>query len=155
MHMFEEASAMEATLKLCAITQEELAERLGVSQSYVANKLRLLKYSPALREHILSAGLSERHARTILRLGDERSRTLAIRRAAEEGLSVAMTEQLVDMLLTTEEAGEREAVERRALKFLYAALSDAAGLLSTVGIRTRRVTEEYGGETRIILSLCK
>ena len=50
--MFEEARAMSGTLKLCNITQKELAERMGVSQSYVANKLRLLSFSPYLEKLI-------------------------------------------------------------------------------------------------------
>ena len=52
MEMFEEARAMSGTLKLCNITQKELAERMGVSQSYVANKLRLLSLAPHLEKLI-------------------------------------------------------------------------------------------------------
>jgi len=155
MNMFEEAEAMAAALRLCSITQEELAAQMHVSQSYVANKLRLLKYSSELRQQILDAGLSERHARTVLRLCDERTRRMVIRRAKEEALSVAMTERLVDMLLATEEGGERDRVHRHALHYLNAALTDTVGILSSVGIRARRTTEEVGGEIRITLSVCK
>ena len=48
MEMFDEARAMSGTLKLCNITQKELADRMGVSQSYVANKLRLLRLDTVL-----------------------------------------------------------------------------------------------------------
>ena len=155
MNMFEEAEAMAAALALCEITQEELAAQMHVSQSYVANKLRLLKYSHELRRELLEANASERHARTVLRLCDERSRRLVIRRIKEEGLSVAMTERLVDMLLATEEGGERDRVQKHALHYLNAALADTVGILSSAGIRARRVTEESAGEIRITLSVCK
>ena len=52
MNMFDEARAMSGTLLLCKITQRELAERLGVSQSYVANKIRLLSLSPDMEKKI-------------------------------------------------------------------------------------------------------
>ena len=52
MDMFDEARAMSGTLELCRITQKELADRMGVSQSYVANKLRLLALSPYMEKLI-------------------------------------------------------------------------------------------------------
>lgn len=93
--MFEEASAMEGTLKLCKLTQAELAKRMGVSQSYVANKLRLLGFSDGERTLILSLGLSERHARSILRLGTDKRRDMIIK-VAERGLTVRECEAMVD-----------------------------------------------------------
>ena len=68
MDMFDEARAIRSTMELCHLTQGELARQLGVSQSYVANKLRLLKFSQKMTEKIRSSGISERHARALLRL---------------------------------------------------------------------------------------
>ena len=68
MDMFDEAKAIRSTMELCHLTQGELARQLGVSQSYVANKLRLLKFSQKMTEKIRSSGISERHARALLRL---------------------------------------------------------------------------------------
>ncbi len=95
MNMFEEAEAMAGTLKLCEITQGELGKRLGVSQSYVANKLRLLAYNDGERDAILSLGLSERHARSILRL-DEGDRLEMILKCGRANLPVRECEALVD-----------------------------------------------------------
>ena len=96
MNMFEEARAMAGTLKLCSLTQEALAEQMGVSQSYVANKLRLLGYSPETERMIIDLGLCERHARAILRLGEEEARRDMIVRVAERGLTVRECEALVE-----------------------------------------------------------
>ena len=66
MDMFDEARAIKSTMQLCHLTQSELARQLGVSQSYVANKLRLLKLPEKVRRQILDCGLCERHARLLL-----------------------------------------------------------------------------------------
>ena len=99
--MFEEARAMAGTMKLCTLTQSELAARMGVSQSYVANKLRLLGYSGECEALILSSGISERHARAILRISDEGERRNMITRVAEGGLTVRECEALVEAHLPT------------------------------------------------------
>lgn len=70
----------------------------------MANKLRLLRLSPACREILTSGGLAERHARTLLRLEDESERLLAARHMAEKQLTVAQAEQYVDRRLTALQA---------------------------------------------------
>ena len=71
LHYLEEAQCYSELLENYSMTQEELAERLGKSQSSVANKLRVLKLSPTVKASMTEAGLSERHARALLRLSDE------------------------------------------------------------------------------------
>ena len=97
MDMFEEARAIDGTLKLCHITQKELAERMGVSQSYVANKLRLLSFSPYMEKLIKKHGISERHARTLLRLEDEEERLEILEKVIARDLTVRECEALVDL----------------------------------------------------------
>ena len=95
--MFDEARAIADLTGKHALTQEEIARLLSVSQSFVANKVRLLRFLPEERALILEAGLTERHARSLLRLsGTPRREALAavIRRR----LTVAETEELVDAL---------------------------------------------------------
>ena len=90
MDMFDEARAMSGTLMLCRITQKELGKRMGVSQSYIANKLRLLSFSPRIEKMIRDAGLSERHARAILRLGTDDEQAEVIEKTKERGLTVTV-----------------------------------------------------------------
>ena len=99
LHYFEEAAAIAAYLRQTRSTQEEAAAELGRSASAVANKLRLLRLSPACQALLLETGLTERHARALLRLEDEEERLLAARRAAERGWNVAQTEQYVERRL--------------------------------------------------------
>ena len=87
-------------MSLCGLTQEQAAARLGKSPSAVANKLRLLKHSPAVRAAIRETGLSERHARALLRLPEEAQRLEAVAVIAQRELSVARTEAYIDSLLS-------------------------------------------------------
>lgn len=97
MDMFDEARAMSGTLKLCNITQRELAERMGVSQSYVANKLRLLTLSPYVEKLITKHGVSERHARALLRLESEEDMLDILEKVIARDLTVRECEALVDL----------------------------------------------------------
>ena len=96
LHYFEEAAAIADYLRRTGATQEEAAAQLGRSPSAVANKLRLLRLSPACQALLLETGLTERHARALLRLEDQEERLAMARRAAERGWNVAQTEQHVE-----------------------------------------------------------
>ena len=99
LHYFEEAAAIGEFLRQTGITQEETAAQLGRSSSALANKLRLLRLSPACREQLTRHGLTERHARALLRLEAEEERLAALRQIAEKGWNVAQTEQYIDRRL--------------------------------------------------------
>ena len=85
--MFEEAASIQSLISLTGMTQEACAKKLSVSQSYVANKLRLLRLSEGEQEKIEENGLTERHARALLRLEDKEEREeVLLARMAECGL---------------------------------------------------------------------
>ncbi len=108
LNMFEQAAAISSLIRLYSLTQDEIAARLSVSQSFVANKLRLLRYLPDERELILSASLTERHARALLRLsGDDR--LTALRQIITAHLNVAETEALVEEMLYRDADSARDA----------------------------------------------
>ncbi len=96
----EEAEAYRNLLCNHGFTQEELAKRLGKTQSSVANKVRLLKLTSAVRETIKESGLTERHARALLRLEDEQRQLLALEKICERNLNVAQTEELIEEMLS-------------------------------------------------------
>ena len=122
LHYLEEAAAIAAFLRRSGMTQEEAAQRLGRSASAVANKLRLLRLSPACQALLLQEGLSERHARCLLRLGDESERLMAARHMAQAHLSVAQAEAYVErrlaMLQSTPPAGRRAYIIKDVRLFL-------------------------------------
>jgi len=99
LHWYEEAAAIAKLISAYGLSQEQAAEKLGKSQSAVANKLRLLRLSPDCVAVLRAHGLSERHARALLRLADDEARLAAAREIAARGYTVAQTEGYVEALL--------------------------------------------------------
>ena len=96
----EEAQGIRFLLDRFAMSQEQAARLLGKSQSSIANKLRLLRHSPAVLDALRKAGLTERHARALLRLPGEAAVLAAIGEIVRQNMSVARTERYIESLLT-------------------------------------------------------
>lgn len=99
----EQARGIARLMELCNLNQEQAAQRLGISQSAVANKLRLLRHSPPVLQAISKGDLSERHARALLRLPTEADKLAAIEVILRQNLSVTRTEQYITQQLSTRE----------------------------------------------------
>ena len=109
MNCFEVAEGIRHLIESHELTQCEAAHQLGMSQSAVANKLRLLRLPEEERAEMVAAGLSERHARALLRIGDGERRRMALHRVIAGKLTVSATERLVEDILA-------DAVRRRPAK---------------------------------------
>lgn len=81
------------------MTQEEVARRVGKSQSAIANKVRLLRLSPAVIKTLSEHGLTERHARALLRLPNEQLQLKVLKIVTDRAFSVAETELLITRTL--------------------------------------------------------
>ena len=95
---FEEASAIGELINHFGLTQTECAKKLGKSQSALSNKLRLLKLPADVRFFIEKEGLTERHARALLRLESEKDIWSALKKVKEKNLNVEETERLIDKM---------------------------------------------------------
>lgn len=99
---FEIAESYKRLIQEHGLTQEELARKIGKSQSTIANKLRLLRLPPRVKRLIREYALSERHARALLHLSDEDSQIKAAKEICRKKLNVAQTEELIHSMLKSE-----------------------------------------------------
>ena len=90
----EEAEAYKKLLEIGNTTQSELAKSLGKSQSFIANKLRLLKLAPKVIVRLREGKITERHARAVLPLSNEVQEQL-IEQVIQQKLNVKQTEARV------------------------------------------------------------
>ncbi len=100
----EEAEGLRNLIVQCGLSRQEAARRVGKSQSAVANKLRLLSLPPDLLQELLSGGLTERHARVLLRLETEHQRREALAVMLRNAMTVAQAEAYIEKLLREPEA---------------------------------------------------
>ena len=118
--VWEDVPLLREYIRLCGITQSECAARLGRSQSSVANRLRLLRLTDGERRAMEEAGLSERHARALLRLTDAAQRKAALHVILQRHLIVAETEGYVETLLRPPERRELGALLAEVRRLLDA-----------------------------------
>ena len=151
LNMFEEGRGIARLIRKYNLTQEQAAIKLGKKQSTVANKLRLLRLSFEEQEWILTANLSERHARALLRINDEGLRREVLSRIITENLSVGESEALVtDVLMKkqpqeTEKKGGRKVVVKDVRIFVNT-INKAVDTMRLSGINAisrRSETDDY------------
>ena len=153
MNMFEEARALRGMIDMCSLTQSDIAKKMGVSQSYVANKLRLLNFSDYIQMLILDAKLTERHARLLLKIKDEGKTKAAIEKIKAMRLSVAASEAMIDNMLLSDmpksitELSAREGV----MRFEEIISASVKNLLSS-GVKVKQITDVSG--KRKYITLC-
>lgn len=160
----EEAVAYERLIREFRLTQEELAKRLGKSQSTVANKLRLLRLPDAVRQRVQSPVFTERHARALLTLKDEAYQLRVVAAVEDKGLTVRQTEALVERFSAEETAGGAH-IRRRPAQNWRGVFRDARILSNTFKAAVERLREaglqadleeterEEGLEIRVLVHL--
>lgn len=134
---FEEAHAISALLESEEMDREELSIRLGWAQSTIANKLRLLKLTAQEQEMISNNGLTERHARALLKISDAEKRKQVLAKAAEGGWTVSMTEKYI-LGLEREEVKkssyEKRSVMLKDVRLFFNSVNKALEVMRLAGV---------------------
>ncbi|ASK61772.1 nucleoid occlusion protein [Virgibacillus phasianinus] len=104
----EEARAYARLIELHSITQEALAQRLGKSQSTIANKLRLLKLDDAVQQALLNKSITERHARALIKVKDLEKQSTLLNEIIEHDLNVKQTEERIDKIENKKEEPKKK-----------------------------------------------
>ncbi len=99
----EEAVSYRKILDMGYLTQEQLADKLGKTQSTVSNKLRLLNLDDDVQEALLDEKISERHARSLLKIDSKQQQREILEKIIKERLTVKKTDELINKILKGEE----------------------------------------------------
>ena len=153
----EEAEGLRSLIRTYGMSQEEAARCISKSQSAVANKLRILKLPPELLAKLRDAGLTERHARALLRLEEPEEQWKALEAIIAGDLTVAKTEEYIESLLRRD--AEKEQKKKRKVPVVV--LKDVRIFLNTVtrGLSmmnrsgVRAVCERADTESELVLTI--
>ena len=143
----EEANGIANLMEQWQFNQEQVAHILGKSQSSIANKLRLLRHSPAVLAALRQHGLTERHARALLQLGSEESKLEVIGQIVEQHLTVARTEALIEQML----CGHPPFPSKPSVRLFLNHLTQALAKIQHSGIAA--ISERKETDTQIILTI--
>ncbi|WP_082020694.1 ParB/RepB/Spo0J family partition protein [Candidatus Soleaferrea massiliensis] len=159
LNMFEEAAAIQQLIDDWGVTQEEASKRLGKAQSTIANKLRLLKLSEAVQEMINKHGLTERHARVLLKLPDEMLQRKALQTIISNQYNVKQSEGYVEQLLEelshqNKRKPHRQLIVKDVRLFLNT-ISKAVETMVQSGIQAVTTTQEIDGYIEYVVRIPK
>jgi ParB family chromosome partitioning protein len=152
----EKAASFQQYLDRWKCKQEDLAGRLNIDRSTVANLIRLLELPARVQEALRSGKITPGHARALLPLGDEREQLALCKQIEEESLSVRTTEELVAELIREADADPmnpiagsvKKAKPRRGRNEHIAALEQQLRLALGVKIDLKQTT---GGKGKLVL----
>lgn len=162
--IFEEASAIASLIRLTGMTQEQCARRLSVSQSYVANKMRLLRLTEEEQDLILSNNLTERHSRALLRFECPAERTAILQTVVNRHMNVAQTEEYIESMLCAKSrfdeiqskparSEQRQKLVIRDIRLFYNSIDHAVDVIKKSGIPVESSRSETENGTLISILL--
>lgn len=153
----EEARAYKEIMEKYGISQLELSEKLGKNQSTISNKIRILSLPNEIQEMLIKNKLTERHARALLKIDDDRLRQVIVTKAVKHGLNVKQTEKLVDDYLEQKERQDREKNKIRHISYkLY--LNTLRRTFNDMELSEKGATfrqEDVGSDLRIVITIPK
>ena len=155
----EEAEAYQGLMALNELTQEALAQRIGKSQSFIANKLRLLKLAEPIKQALLNREVTERHGRSLLALSaEEQNELLTLIR--EKKLTVKETERLVKLKQVEKDKASdqpKKRIKRISKDFRLAlnTIHKSIDLIKETGMTLEAKEEELEDVYRITIEIKK
>lgn len=144
--VIEEATAYEQLLQLHSLTQEALAQRLGKSQSTIANKLRLLKLPDEIQQALLNKQISERHARALIVLKEKDAQIKVLQNILENNLNVKQTEELIHKVQNPTEKKKKKSPTLKGInkdiRIAMNTIRQSLNMVSETGLEVESVEKE-------------
>jgi len=160
----EEAEGYSNLINEHGFTQEQLAQKIGKSQSTIANKIRLLKLPPMVKKILADYSLTERHARALLKLHDEQLQLKVLKIVCERGLNVKKTEELVERAIekyinkSTSENQNKDAKMTKTIKdirIFVNTIKQAIDVMKKSGVNARAAQIDRGEYVEFIVRVPK
>ena len=139
LNMFEQAYGFRQLIDNYGLTQEEVARKMSLSQSAVANKLRLLKLSYEEQRLIVETGLTERHARALLKVESQQQRIEIIKHVSSFNLNVVNTELYIENLVNKISENEEQNNLERIKEEQERAAQSEKSMRDMINVFQRRV----------------
>lgn len=144
---FEEASAIEKLIVDFNMSRDDVCRKLGKAAPTISNKLRLLKLPEDVRLKITQDGLTERHARALLRLPTRAQLDRALSIISDKRLNVAESEKLIDQMLSADKSSKKPTVKLfKDVRIFVNTLNHAVDTMRRAGIEAdsaKSETDEY------------
>ena len=138
---FEEAQAIEKLMKDFGLSQDEVARQLGKAPSTVSNKLRLLGLPVRVREILCENGLSERHARALLRLPEEKILPV-LEKIIEKKMNVSRAEEYIEEVINEKNEKRNTKTVFSDVKIFLKTINHAVDTMKKAGIKADVKKEE-------------
>lgn len=158
----EEAEGYNNLINEHGFTQEELAQKIGKSQSTIANKIRLLRLPPMVKKILSDNNLTERHARSLLKLHDEQLQLKVLKHVCEKGLNVKRTEELIERAIEKftrqdkDKAPERKFTKAiKDIRIFVNTIRQAIDLMKKSGVNAKAAQIDRGEYLEFIIRIPK
>jgi len=152
---WEEALGLERLMEVCSLSQVEAAAKVGLSQSAVANKLRLLKLPAEALRTLRDGGCTERHARALLRLPNADSQLTAAAHVVARKLTVAQTEAFVEASLTPKVKHRTPICRIKDVRLFLNSVTRGLSMMNAAGVKAACAREETEGEILLTIRIPK
>lgn len=161
LNYIEEAEYYQEVLTKYNSTQEELARKIGKSQSTIANKIRLLKLSSLVKKILIENNLTERHARALLKLSDEQLQLKVLKFVCEKNLNVKKTEELIKRAIqkyvnqNDARIREKSCGSVKNMKTFVSTIKNAIDLMKRSGVDVKAARIDRGKYVEFIVRVPK
>ncbi len=143
LNFYEEAKSIQNIIDEFSLTQQEVATRIGKSQSSVANKLRTLKIPTRQLEKLICHGLTERHARALLQIESDDLREMVISKIIRYKMTVAKTEEYIERVLRQNPIHQQKKKGMvRDLRLFFNTIQRAVKTMQDSGFPAKAVRQE-------------
>lgn len=156
LNFFEEAEALDNLVNIYGMTQGDAALRLGMAQSTVANKLRLLRLPEDERKLINAMGLTERHARALVQLERKQDRLFVLDRINKQGLNVEKTDKLVKSILgqsKTRQSYLKRAPVLKDVRLFMNTVNKAVEVMKLAGVDANATKKQKGNIIEYVITI--